>query len=116
MLAIARQRCPGVPMHEASLVDFSLPRRFDVVTCLFGSIAYAGDIQNLRRAAQTMADHLEADGVLVVEPWLSPERFIAGRLVFDSVDDPDLKVARMYVTRREGTTIDLRLGVPGGHT
>ena len=101
MLAIARQRCPGVPMYEASLVDFSLPRRFDVVTCLFGSIAYAGDIQNLRRAAQTMADHLEADGVLVVEPWLSPERFIAGRLVFDSADDPDLKVARMYVTRRE---------------
>ena len=48
-----------------------------------------------------MADHLNPAGVLVVEPWLTPERFVSGRLVFDSVDDPDLKVARMYVTRRE---------------
>ena len=49
-----------------------------------------------------MASHLHPNGVLVVEPWISPERFISGRLVFDSTDDPDLKVARMYVTRAEG--------------
>jgi hypothetical protein len=40
--------------------------------------------------------------VLVVEPWISPERFAARRLVFDRVDDVDLKVARMYVTKRRG--------------
>ena len=43
MLEIARARCPGVPLHQGSLVEFSLGRRFDVVTCLFGSIAYVGD-------------------------------------------------------------------------
>jgi SAM-dependent methyltransferase len=102
MLAIARERCPGVPMHQGSLVDFAVGRRFDVVTCLFGSIAYAGDAISLGRAVRCMAGHLEAGGVLVVEPWVAPERFVAGRLVFDSVNDPDLKVARMYLTRQEG--------------
>ena len=31
-----------------------------------------------------------------------PERFVSGRLVLDAVNDPDLKVARMYVTERQG--------------
>ena len=33
---------------------------------------------------------------------VTPERFVADRLVFDTVDDPEVKVARMYVTRCEG--------------
>jgi SAM-dependent methyltransferase len=101
MLQIARSRCPGIPFHEGSLVDFRLADTFDVVTCLFGSIGYALTLENMRRAFHTMARHLKPGGVLVVEPWLSPDRFVSGRLVFDSVDDPDFKVARMYVTRRE---------------
>lgn len=102
MLEGARQRCPDIPFHEATLIDFQLARRFDVVTCLFGSIGYAVTVENLRRAVQCMAGHLSAGGALIVEPWVSPERFVTGRLVFDAVDDPDLKVARMYVTRCEG--------------
>ena len=106
MLEIAQTRCPGVPLHQGSLVEFSLGRRFDVVTCLFGSIAYASDEASLRRAVHRMVNHLQAGGLLIVEPWVMPDRFIAGRLVFDMVNDPDLKVARMYVTqRRENVSI-----------
>jgi len=100
MLEVARVRCPGVPLHQGSLVDFSLDKRFDVVTCLFGSIAYAGDEPSLRRGVKCLADHLRPRGLLFVEPWVAPDRFVSGRPVFDMVDDPDLKVARMYVTER----------------
>jgi SAM-dependent methyltransferase len=102
MLAVARERCPAIPLHEMSLVNFRLTQCFDVVTCLFGSIGYAVTIDNLQRAVRSMASHLRPKGVIVVEPWISPERFVSGRLVFDSTNDPDLKVARMYVTRTEG--------------
>jgi SAM-dependent methyltransferase len=102
MLAIARQRCPGVLLHRGTLVDFNLRRRFDVITCLFGSIGYAKTVRNLAAAVRSMARHLSPEGVLIVEPWIAPERFVSGRLVFDRVDDPDLKVGRMYITKRRG--------------
>lgn len=102
MLAIARKRCPGVRFHQASLVAFDLRRRFDVITCLFGAIAYAKTVASLRKATRSLVRHLEPRGVLVVEPWVGPERFVAGRIVFDRVDDAELKVARMYITKRRG--------------
>jgi SAM-dependent methyltransferase len=102
MLEVARQRCVGVPLYEGSLVGFRLSRTFDVVTCLFGSIGYARTTRNLNRAVRTMKRHLRCGGALVVEPWVTPDRFVSGKLVFDRVDEPDLKIARMYVTSREG--------------
>lgn len=102
MLDVARKRCPTVPLHEMSLVDFRIGHCFDVVTCLFGSIGYTVTVDNLQRAVRCMAAHLHPRGICVVEPWISPEHFVSGKLVFDSSDDPDLKVARMYVTRAEG--------------
>ena len=102
MLEVARQRCVGVPLYEGSLVGFRLSRTFDVVTCLFGSIGYARTTRNLNRAIRAMKRHLRPGGALVVEPWITPDRFVSGKLVFDRVDEPDLKIARMYVTSREG--------------
>src|SRR5258708_16300871 len=39
MLALARARFPEVAFHQGDMVDFVLDRQFDVVTCLFSSIA-----------------------------------------------------------------------------
>src|SRR4051794_29635726 len=47
LLVTARERCPGVPFHEASMVDFELSRRFDVVTCLFSAIGYVQTVENM---------------------------------------------------------------------
>jgi SAM-dependent methyltransferase len=102
MLAVARARCPDVRFHEGSLVDFQLAGRYDAVTCLFGSIGHARTLDGLHRAVASMARHLQPGGVLIVEPWITPAAFGTGRLVCDTVNDPDLKVARMYVTNREG--------------
>jgi ubiquinone/menaquinone biosynthesis C-methylase UbiE len=102
MLDVARERCPDVPLHEGSLIDFRLNRQFDVVTCLFGSIGYALNTADLRRAVRCMANHVRPGGAVVVEPWISPERFLTDKIVFDSVNDQGLKVSRMYVTERKG--------------
>ena len=102
MLQIARERCPGIEFHAGDLRNFTLASRFDAITCLFGSIAYATTVEDLDGAIENMAGHLNARGALVIEPWLEPDRFVPDRLVFDSVDETDLKVARMYVPRLEG--------------
>jgi SAM-dependent methyltransferase len=97
MLAVARERLPGVPLHEADMAAFELGRTFDAVVCLFSSIAYVRTLERLERAVASMAAHLEPGGVLVIEPWVLPEQWDARRLHAVFVDEPDLKIARMSV-------------------
>ncbi len=102
MLAVARERSPGIPFHQGDMRDFALGRQFDVVTCLFGSIAYVKTAQKLEQATATMARHVRPGGVLVVEPFLTPETWVEGHPAALFVDQPDLKIARMSVGAREG--------------
>jgi SAM-dependent methyltransferase len=103
MLAIARERFPGVPFHQGDMVDFALGRRFDVVTCLYTSIAYTRTEPRLRQAIATMAGHLRPGGVLLVGSFLTPEQWIPGHPHAMFVDQPDLKLARLNVSGAEGT-------------
>lgn len=100
MLSIARRRCPRAMFRRADLTRFDLHRRFDIVTCLFGTIVYAVTPRCLRRAVSRLAAHVRPGGLLVIEPWIAPERFVAGRIVHDSADDGVVAVSRTYTTRR----------------
>ncbi|HJT58538.1 MAG TPA: class I SAM-dependent methyltransferase [Ktedonobacteraceae bacterium] len=98
MLEIARQRNPGVIFHHADMVDFSLNQQFDVILCLFSSIGYVKTVPWLYQALQTMRRHLLPGGVVIIEPWLTPERFKPGHIGAVFVNQPDLKIARMNTT------------------
>jgi SAM-dependent methyltransferase len=102
MLAIAARRLPGVPLHQADMRDFDLGRRFDVVTCLFSAIGYRTTIRDLRRAIRSMALHLRPGGLLIVEPWFTPDQWRPGRAAAIYVDLPELKIARMNVSQTRG--------------
>jgi SAM-dependent methyltransferase len=102
LLAGARIRLPDVPLHAADMRDFDLGRRFDAITCLFGAIGYVRMITNLTGAVSAMARHLEPRGVLIIEPWYTPEAWMAQRPVLLSIDQPDLQIARMNVNSSDG--------------
>lgn len=97
MLAVARERLPEVPFHEADMTSFDLGRRFDAVVCMFSSIGYVRTVEGLHSALASMARHVEPGGVLVVEPWLSPEGYRARHVAAVFVDEPELKIARLSV-------------------
>lgn len=99
---IARERLPEVTIHEADMRNFHLGKTFDVVTCLFSSIGYATTLDELMNGVQTMCNHVAEKGLLIVEPWLTPEAFQTGNPWAVFVDEPGLKIARMDVPEVDG--------------
>jgi hypothetical protein len=87
-----------VPLHRGDMTGFELGRQFDAVVCLFSSIGYVGTADRLRRAVACMAHHVASGGVLVVEPWFTPEAWQRGRPHALLVEQPNLKICRMNVS------------------
>jgi ubiquinone/menaquinone biosynthesis C-methylase UbiE len=102
LLALARERNPGVTFHQADMVDFQLGKRFDVVTCLFSSIGYVRTVENLGRSIACMARHLLPGGLLLVEPWFTPGAWRTGTVHALFIDEPELKIARVNASFARG--------------
>jgi len=101
-LAVARTRLPGVELHQGDMTTFDLGKTFDAVTCMFSSIGYVGTLEARDAAVGHMAAHLAPGGVLVVEPWLQPDAFEDGHLSTLFVEEPDIAVARMSTSHKDG--------------
>lgn len=95
LLEIARQRNPEVTFHKGDMVNFELGQEFDVVTCLFSSIGYVKNLENLRRAVACMAHQLLPGGLLLVEPWFTPDAWQPDTVHALFIDEPELKIARV---------------------
>jgi SAM-dependent methyltransferase len=118
MLAVARERLPGVPLHHGDMRTFDLGRRFDAVTCLFSSIGFARDVDDLSAAARQLAAHVAPGGVLLVEPWITPERWIPNRPHLLAAERDDVVLARVTISGVDGriSSIDMHymVGTPAG--
>lgn len=102
MLAIAREKFPSITFHQADMTQFNLGRKYGVITCMFSSIAYAHTTEKLNATLQHFADHTENGGVILVEPWFTSDFLKDGYLSMDVVNEDNLKVVRMNVTRLVG--------------
>lgn len=118
LLQVARKRCPHLQFYQADMTDFKLPHSFDVVVCLFSSIGYVQTLENLSKAVNTMVSHLNPNGLLLIEPWIAPEKYWENKITTNFADMPNLKIAWMYTSKREGLTsifdIHYMVGTPEG--
>ena len=110
MLSHARTRLPDVRLVEGDMSDFDLGATFDVVACLFSSIAYLRSLAELRSTFAAFARHLAPDGVAIIEPWLLPDGWQKGRVSALSASNDEVAVSRASTSRREGDEVTMTLG------
>jgi hypothetical protein len=72
------------------------------VQCLFSSIGYLLTPGDIIAALKCFRAHLAPNGIILVEPWLTPSAYKLRQPHMITVDRPDLKVCRMNVSAREG--------------
>jgi SAM-dependent methyltransferase len=101
MLELARAAHPDLRLHHGDMRAFDLGRRFDVVTCLFASIAYVTSQDELRAALRCFARHVEPGGVVAVEPWWMPDAFVDGYCSGDVVEVDGTLIGRVTHTVRD---------------
>lgn len=102
MLAIAQKRLPTADLWQASLASFAVEEPVDAALSLFSAIGYLLTEAELRSSAASFFRALKPGGILVVEPWLSPAVFTAGRPFAQSHMDAEIALSRVSISAREG--------------
>lgn len=97
---IAREKAPSGEFRLADMSDFSLPKTYDVVQCLFSSIGYLPTTEKIVAALESFKKHLNPGGVIFVEPWITPENWQIGYVGMVTAESDDLKICRMNVNER----------------
>lgn len=108
MIAVAHERLPGVPLHQAAMQTLDLGRSFDAVICLFSSIGHVTEPAEMRAAVARIAAHVAPGGVLILDGWVRPDEW---RESFqpepDIARDDETLVVRLAFSRREGSITNL---------
>lgn len=105
MLARAARRVPCAELHEGDMAGFSIPKRFDVVCCLFRSIAYVRTTDRLVDAICTMSRHLAPEGIVIIEPFFTPENFWSGKLTSNHYHGDSMDITWMYASERPSSQL-----------
>jgi SAM-dependent methyltransferase len=95
MVDIARTKLPDLPFHVGDMREFSLGRRFDVVTCIYSPVGYLPSREALADGVRNMVAHLAPGGVLLVEPFIFRENWDGGHLVHETYELDGRQVLRM---------------------
>jgi SAM-dependent methyltransferase len=102
MLSVARKNYPKIRFQQGDMVNFKLKSKFDIIVCLFSAIGYIKTKSRLQRTIKNMVQHLLPGGVLLVEPWFTPNQWHPGRVFTTQVNKPDSKIVRMSLSSQRG--------------
>lgn len=99
MLEIAERKYPSLTFKRADMINFSMGKQYDVITCLFSSIGYVKTYANLKKTINNFVKHLKTGGVLIVEPWFTKKVFRDGHHHADLYKDDRIAIARVAYSK-----------------
>ena len=98
----AKQKNPTGNYFTADMTGFNLNKTYDVILCLFSSIGYAKSLDKVIHTLRCCYRHLSDDGLVMVEPWFTPDNFEEGRVDLLTFEKDDYKICRMNDTSVDG--------------
>ncbi|MHA2038176.1 MAG: class I SAM-dependent DNA methyltransferase [Promethearchaeota archaeon] len=101
MLEIARRKMSNVSFKQADMMNFSMYDSFDVITCLFSAIGYVKSYDNLEKTIINFSNHLNKEGIVIVEPFFTKSGYTVGLPSMTTYDGEDIKIARLNTTKLE---------------
>ena len=107
-IEIASKKVPSGQFQLADMRNFELDRRYDVIQCLFSSIGYLTHGKDVIAALKCFRQHLNPGGVIIVEPWFTPDTYHAGHCHMTTYDGEETKICRMNVSERTGNLSRLK--------
>jgi ubiquinone/menaquinone biosynthesis C-methylase UbiE len=94
-LEIAKNKNPDCQYYKKDMIDFNLGKQYDIITCLFSSIGYVKNYENLLNTIKCFYKHIKDKGILIIEPWFTPENFHPDTLHMNIVNEENLKLCRI---------------------
>jgi ubiquinone/menaquinone biosynthesis C-methylase UbiE len=95
---IAQSKHPAGRFIVADMAALRLERQYDAVLCLGSSIGYLRDLAAVKQAFECFRAHLSSDGVVIVEPWFTPELLESGYRSTRTAETPIVRVVREQTT------------------
>lgn len=101
-IKLAKVKNPTGSYHISDMTDFHLNKKFDVIICLFSSIGYVKTFENLLSTLHCFKQHLNPEGLVIVEPWFTPDQWYVGKLHMLTHEKDDIKICRMNKSEAVG--------------
>ncbi|MGY8826494.1 MAG: class I SAM-dependent DNA methyltransferase [Candidatus Latescibacterota bacterium] len=101
-IAKSRSRNPRGRYEVGDMQGFHLDRLYDVIICLFSSIAYVQTLDGVRQVLSRAGQHLAEGGLVIVEPWFSPEAWKVGPVHVRQIERDGMTLSRMCNSDTQG--------------
>jgi trans-aconitate methyltransferase len=94
-ISTAKEKNKDCFYYQANMLDFRLNKKFDAIICMFSSIGYLKSVEELSASIRNFVSHLNQNGIIIIEPWFTPDTWESGKKVILTAENEKIKVCRM---------------------
>ena len=109
MLKLARKKVPDGKLIKGDMKKLALTEKFDVIICMFASIAYNLTYDELENTLKLFYNHLQTGGIMIFDIHIHEDYFLGGQVWVNTVVEKDLQLARISPSPQKKEVLDLNL-------
>ena len=102
MLDVAKTKTNKIKFYQGDMRTFKLKEKFDIILCLFSTIHYNQNYEELEKTINNFKEHLNENGLLIFDMGFNEERWEGSHLHVGNWSNKEADLVRFSKSRREG--------------